>query len=148
MDIRLSAPAAGWSYPRRMPGQRIHPGGWTVPPGYSHAIASGGGRLLFVSGQVPIDEQGRVVPGDFEAQVVKVFENLATVLAAGGASFEQVIRFGYFVVGLDDEKLAVVRRVRTRMVVVQEPPASTLIGVQRLYHADVLVEIEAVAELA
>ncbi len=84
---------------------------------------------------------------DFEAQVVRAFENLATVLSTAGVTFEQVIRFGYFVVALDDHKLRLVRSVRDRFVQGPEPPASTLVGVQRLYLADVLIEIEAVAEL-
>jgi enamine deaminase RidA (YjgF/YER057c/UK114 family) len=126
----------------------FHPDGWPSPPGYSHAVRAGG-PLIFVSGQVPLDASGRVVgPQDFDAQVVKTFENLGAVLAAAGSSFERVVRLGYFVVDLDGAKLHALRRLRGRFLPPSDPPASTLIGVHRLFDPDVLIEIEAVAEVS
>jgi enamine deaminase RidA (YjgF/YER057c/UK114 family) len=123
----------------------IHPEGWPTPPGYSQAVRSG--ALLFISGQVPLDTGGQVIGAqDFESQVVRTFENLAAVLAAGGTSFAKLVRLGYFVVDLDGAKLQTIRRVRSRYLPAGEPPASTLIGVHRLFHPDVQIEIEAVAE--
>src|SRR5262245_60315543 len=120
-----------------MPKTTFHPEGWPQPPGYSQAVKSGG--LLFVSGQVPLDAAGAVIGiQDFEAQVVRTFENLATVLTTAGTSFARVLKVGYFVVDLDGAKLQVIRRVRARFFPAEEPPASTLIGVHRLFHPDVL----------
>ena len=68
---------------------------------YSQAIRSG--SLLFVSGQVPIDpETGYVVDGDISAQTHRVFQNIAAILKAAGASFDQVVRTTVFLADMND----------------------------------------------
>ena len=62
---------------------------------YSPAVRSDG--FLFVSGQVGAREDGSPEP-DFEQQVRLAFENLNAVLAAAGASFDDVIDVTFFVV--------------------------------------------------
>lgn len=125
-----------------------NPSSWPAPPGYTHAVSTGGGRLVFVSGQVPVDAAGRLVGGaDFEAQARQVFENLKVVLAAAGASFDDVVKMTYFVVGLDEAKVKALRTIRDGVLAKDRRPASSLLGVQALVREDVLVEIEAVAEL-
>jgi 2-iminobutanoate/2-iminopropanoate deaminase len=125
-----------------------NPSSWAPPPGYTHAVATGGGRLLFVSGQVPLDAAGRLVGGaDFDAQAKQVFENLKTVLAEAGASFADVVKMTYLVVNLDPAKVLSLRSIRDGFLPKEGRPASTLLGVQALFREDVLVEIEAVAEL-
>ncbi|HEU4537694.1 MAG TPA: RidA family protein, partial [Polyangiaceae bacterium] len=104
--------------------------------------------LLFVSGQVPLDAAGQLVGrGDFDAQARQVFENLKTVLAEAGASFDDVVKMTYLVVNLDQARVLSLRSIRDGFLPKELRPASTLLGVQALFRADVLVEIEAVAEL-
>jgi 2-iminobutanoate/2-iminopropanoate deaminase len=68
---------------------------------YSQAIRAG--ALLFVSGQVPIDPAtGSIVEGDIAAQTHRVFRNLAGILEAGGASFDQVVRTTVFLADMND----------------------------------------------
>lgn len=62
---------------------------------YSPAIRSNG--LLFVSGQVGSREDGSPEP-EIKAQVRLAFENLSTVLAAAGCTFDDVIDVTVFVV--------------------------------------------------
>lgn len=70
---------------------------------YSQAIAAQGARTLYLSGQTPIDPAtGKLVPGTIEDQTVRVMENLKAVLAAAGASFEQVVRMGVFLTDLGE----------------------------------------------
>jgi 2-iminobutanoate/2-iminopropanoate deaminase len=58
---------------------------------YSQAVAAGG--LLFLSGQIPLDPHTqKLVTGEIEEQTVRVIENLAAVLAAGGSSLARVVR--------------------------------------------------------
>ena len=126
----------------------VNPPAWATPPGYTHAVGSRGGRLLFVSGQVPVDAAGKLVGGaDFKAQARQAFDNLGTVLAASGASYADVVKLTYFVVGLDGERLLALREVRDAVLPPERRPASSLLGVAALFRPDVLVEIEAVAEL-
>jgi 2-iminobutanoate/2-iminopropanoate deaminase len=126
-----------------------NPSSWAPPPGYSHAVTTGGGRLVFLSGQVPLDAAGQLVGGaDFEAQTRQVFDNLKAVLAAAGASFDDVIKMTYFVVGVDANKVKGIRAIREGYFSSKERrPASSLLGVQALFREDVLIEIEAIAEL-
>jgi len=115
------------------------------PPaaGYSHAVAATG-RLVIVSGQVPLDADGQLVGrGDPEAQVRQVFANVTTALAAAGAGWADVVRLGYFLTDLAD--LAIVRSVRDEHIAVESPPASTLVQVSGLVNPEFRVEIEALA---
>ncbi|MBE9528033.1 MAG: RidA family protein [Proteobacteria bacterium] len=58
---------------------------------YSQGIKSG--KLLFLSGQIPIEPKlGEVVPGGIEAQTRQVLKNLGEVLSAGGATYGSVVK--------------------------------------------------------
>jgi len=116
----------------------------TVTRGFSHAWRVG--DLVFVSGQVGIDDQGRVVgQGDMRAQAVQVFENLKTVLVAAGAGLDRIIKLTIFCT--DAARAAEVREVRSQYLG-DHWPASTLVIVQALGAPEWLVEIEAVAAVA
>jgi len=119
--------------------------GLAATPGYSYA-ASSPDELVFFSGQVPIDADGKIVgAGDFDAQMQKAFANLRLALAEAGCSPETVLRTSYFIVGLDAERLATFRRHRDAFFAPSARPASTLLGVAALFHPDCLIEVEVVA---
>jgi len=110
---------------------------------YSHAVAFTG-RMVIVSGQVPLDAQGRLVgQDDPAAQITQVFENLRTALAAAGASMSQVVKLTVFLTDLAD--LADFRRVRDEFITEQAPPASSLVQVSGLVNPAFRVEVEALA---
>ncbi|CAN5754259.1 RidA family protein [soil metagenome] len=111
--------------------------------GYSHAVRIG--DIVFVSGQVAIDEHGDGAgAGDLRAQVEQVFQNIKVVVEAAGSSMERVGKLN--VLALSDEALPVLREIRDR---IWEPfgymPASTFAIVAGLASPDFLIEIEAVA---
>jgi 2-iminobutanoate/2-iminopropanoate deaminase len=115
-------------------------------PGYSHAAIVSGGKTIFLSGQVGLNQAGQVVgKDDFRAQATQAFTNLKAVLAAAGARPENIVKLNYYVVGLNQDRLVALREVRDRFIDKERPPASTLAGVQALFRDDCLVEIEAVA---
>lgn len=114
------------------------------PAGYSHLATVGSGRLVFVSGQVALDDKGNIVgKDDFRAQARQVFENLRAALEAAGASFRDVIKLNSYVV--DIAGLAHFRAVRDDYVNTANPPASTAVQVQRLFRPEFLLEVEAIA---
>ena len=114
------------------------------PFGYSHVVDVPASRIVFLSGQVPLDAAGNLVgEGDFATQVRQVFENLSAALAAADASWSDVVKLDYFV--RDIGEVAALRAIRDEYVNTEQPPASTLVEVSRLFRDDVLVEIEAVA---
>jgi reactive intermediate/imine deaminase len=115
-----------------------------APFGYSHVVDASGSRIVYVSGQVPLDRDGQLVgEGDFDAQTRQVFENLSAALDAVGVRWADVVKLNYFVV--DISRIASVRAIRDEYVDTEHPPASTLVEVSRLFREDVLVEIDAVA---
>jgi len=110
---------------------------------YTDAVRAG--SLLFVSGCVPVDGEGRLVGGaDVVAQARQVFANVAAVLAAAGAGFGDVVKVTVYLTDVDDR--AQVDSVR-REVFGASRPASTLVEVSRLAVAGARVEVEAVALL-
>jgi len=112
---------------------------------YSHVGIVGGGRQVYVSGQIAHDHQGRVVgKGDLRAQTMRVYENLKECLAAAGATFHHVVKVTTFVVGLTPEMADVVREVRAHYLAGQRP-VSTMVGVTSLVNPDLLIEVEVVA---
>ncbi|KAA6465010.1 RidA family protein [Acidobacteria bacterium AB60] len=117
-----------------------------APNGYTHAVVVNRGKLVFVSGQVGLDKDGKVA-GDFAAQARQAFANLKTALAAVGARPSDLVKLNYYVVGLNHDKLVALREARDAVIDKAHPPASTLAGVQALFREDVQVEIEAEAVL-
>jgi reactive intermediate/imine deaminase len=59
------------------------------------------GDFVFVSGTVPTDDQGQVVPGGIEAQTRQVFLRLEAALALAGCTLQDVAKVN---VWLDDAR--------------------------------------------
>lgn len=135
-----------------MPLQLINPAGLPVPQAYSQVVVATGSRQVIVAGQVPVDDGGSLVgPGDLAAQTEQALRNVATALAAAGATFADVVRLGIFVVGYDETTLeqvgAGIGRAGDVLVRTDGPPAATLVGVAALAFPGQLIEIEATAVL-
>ena len=101
------------------------------------------GDLLFVSGCVPVDADGRLVGGDdVVEQARQTFANVGAVLDAAGSSFADVAKVTVFLTDVDD---------RTKINPVRQQafgatrPASTLVEVSRLAIPGAKIEVEAVA---
>lgn len=101
------------------------------------------GPLLFVSGVVPVDEAGELVGGDdVVAQARQVFTNMGAVLAAAGATFDDVVKVTVFLTDVDDR--ARINAVRQEAFGATRP-ASTLVEVAVLAVSGAKIEVEAVA---
>lgn len=120
----------------------LRPEGSPPAAGYSHVV-SAEGRLVFVSGQVPIGADGAMVADDGRGQAEQVFRNLETALAAAGASFADVVKLTFFLTDLAD--LPAVREVRDRYVSAERPPASSAVQVAGLVDPAFRVEVDAIA---
>lgn len=117
-----------------------------APPAghYSHGIITRG-RLLFVAGQVALDESGELVGGDdAAAQARQVLVNLQRVIEAAGGRMADVARTTLYLTRLEDRgPVAEVRR----EFFPSPPPANTLLVVSSLASPDYLVEIDAIVAL-
>jgi 2-iminobutanoate/2-iminopropanoate deaminase len=110
---------------------------------YSQGVIAPAGRLLFCSGQIPLDPRtGEMVgAGDVRVQAARVLENLGAVLAAGGASFGTVVKTTIFLADLQD--FAAVNEVYGRYFP-SHPPARATVQAAGLPKG-ALIEIEAIA---
>jgi 2-iminobutanoate/2-iminopropanoate deaminase len=110
---------------------------------FTHVVRAG--RIVFVSGCVATDAQGRVVGGnDVVAQTRQVHENIKRCLAAAGATFADICKVTVFLRNINDrEKVNTIRREYFGA----HRPASTLVEISRLVRDDYLIEIEATAVL-
>jgi 2-iminobutanoate/2-iminopropanoate deaminase len=108
---------------------------------YTDAVRAG--DLLFVSGFVPVDGEGRLVGGDdVVAQARQVLANLGAVLSAAGATFADVVKVTVYLTDIADR----VRINPVRQEVFGDArPASTLVEVSALAVPGAKLEIEAVA---
>jgi 2-iminobutanoate/2-iminopropanoate deaminase len=108
---------------------------------YTDAVRAG--ELLFVSGCVPVDGEGRLVGGDdVVAQARQVFANVGSILEAGGATFADVVKVTVYVTNIDDR--VHINPVRQE-VFGETRPASTLVEVSALAIPGAKLEVEAVA---
>ena len=129
--------------------QLLNPTGVAAPLGlYSHIARVPAGELIFLAGQVAVDNNGKLVgAGDFEAQFRQVFENLRVLLQSVGAGFKDVVKFTTYL--LDSEYIEPLMRVRAelwpRVFGSGNYPPNTLIIVERLVREEFLLEIEAIA---
>lgn len=107
---------------------------------YSQAVRAGG--FLFASGQIPIDPKtGELVQGGIEAETRQVLENLKAVLAAGGASFADVVKITAYLTDMNE--FAAFNAVYVSYFK-DEPPARATVAVAALPRG-VRVELDATA---
>jgi enamine deaminase RidA (YjgF/YER057c/UK114 family) len=124
----------------------LNPSGLCPTYGWTQVVTATGGKTVYISGQVSVNERGEVVgKGDLQAQTRQTFENLKTALTAAGATFRDVVKMNLYVVGLKPEHVPLLRAVRSQYVDANNPPASTLVGVYGLVGADWLLEVEVIA---
>jgi 2-iminobutanoate/2-iminopropanoate deaminase len=101
---------------------------------------------IYVSGQIALDPEGTLVaPGDLPAQTEEVFEILALILEANGATFADVVKIQTFFTTF--EGLDASRQIRARYLP-EEPPASTAVRVAELVVPDAVIEVDVVAVIS
>ncbi|MEJ2345647.1 MAG: RidA family protein [Gammaproteobacteria bacterium] len=109
---------------------------------YSQAVRIG--TTVYLSGQIPlVPETMELVSGNMEAQIRRVFDNLAAVAEAAGGSLAEVAKLNIFLTDLVHFPL--VNQVMTDYF--QEPyPARAAVGVASLPKG-AEVEMDAILEL-
>lgn len=66
---------------------------------YSQAIRSG--DTVYVSGQIPLDPAtGQLISGDIDAEIRRVFDNLAAIAAAAGGTLNNAVKVSVFLTDL------------------------------------------------
>lgn len=131
-----------------MPNQPINPDTLFKMAGFHQVVTSSGNTTIHIAGQGAFDtEMNLVGAGDYRAQTIKAFQNLALALESAGATPADVVSSHMFVKGLCPEVTA--QFIEAMNVALDGKPfpenASSLIGVDALADPDMLVEISAIA---
>ncbi|MFJ8135226.1 RidA family protein [Streptomyces sp. NPDC096013] len=122
------------------------PDGVAPATAYTHVVM-GTGRLVAISGQLALDEAGKLVGADdAAAQARQVFENLRRCLASAGAGFDDVVKLTYYVT--DMAHMPAIRTARAVHIPDDRLPAASAVQVAALVRPEFLMEIEAFAVIA
>jgi len=103
-------------------------------------------KFIFLAGQCAWDRQGPdrklVGPGNIEVQTRQVYENIKTLLAKAGASFEDVVEMTVFLVDMNLHPIC--GRIGKEYIP-DPPPTQHLIGVKSLVVPELMIEISVLA---
>ena len=110
---------------------------------YSHVVVvEGGGRTVFIAGQLARDRDGNVVgKGDMRAQIRQVGDNITAALAAAGATLDDLVKTTTYVTDIEE----FFRHIDVRTAYFGALPTSTTVEVRRLAQPDFLIEVDAIA---
>src|SRR5215217_8140045 len=122
----------------------INPEALGAPSGYSHGVlVDGGGKLLFIAGQIAGDHNQKIVSDEFVEQFDKALANVITVVKAAGGEPDKVVRLVIYVtdkIEYRDRTKEVGERYRKHMG--KHFPAMVLVQVLGLLDDRAKVEIE------
>ncbi len=116
---------------------------WEQVVGYSRAVRVG--NRIYVTGTTATDENSNIVGiSDAYAQAVQTIKNIECALQALGAELENVVRTRMFVTDISRwEEYGKAHGEFFREIL----PATTMVEVSRLIDPNMLIEIEADAEI-
>jgi len=133
-------------YHRPVSIERINPGELGRPSGFSHAVSTTGGRLVFLAGQTGYAPDGAIVGGGVVPQFERALGNLLTALRAVGGDPADLVSLTIYAVDLADYRAhgREIGQVWQRHCG-REYPAMAAVGVSRLWDTGALVEIQGFA---
>ena len=122
----------------------LQPAGWPRPKGYANGIKARG-DFVFVGGMIGQDSAGEFAQG-FVAQTRQALQNIAAVLAEGGARPEHIVRMTWYVLDRE-EYLASLKEVGAayRELMGRHYPTMAVVQVSGLVEREAKLEIEATA---
>lgn len=124
----------------------IHSGAFAGKMAFSSGVKTGGGELLFISGQLARDENHQLVGiGDIRVQTRQVLENIKALVERAGGSMEDIVKVTVYV--KDMTRFREIHDVRLEFFHEDHLPASTMVEISRFTLEDALIEIEAFAVL-
>ena len=126
------------------PKRIVQPKDLPLRKSHSQVVTVTGGTLVFIAGMTSRSEKDAnpVHPGDMRAQLRQVCENIGRALRSVGGDFSDVVKTTTFTTDVEEYHRVSDERFKYFN---KDLPTSTLIGVVRLAHPDLMVEIEAMA---
>jgi enamine deaminase RidA (YjgF/YER057c/UK114 family) len=123
----------------------LQPASWARPKGFSNGVAAKG-QMIFVSGTVGWDAEGKFVSNEFVGQARQALKNIVEILAEAKAKPEHITRMTWYVVD-KNEYLAASKELGAvyREIIGGHYPAMTAVEVAGLIEDQAKVEIEVTA---
>ena len=108
---------------------------------YSQAVVID--NLVFLSGQIPLNNKGKMVGGTVEQQTQQIFSNIEAILMEGGGTLNDLVKLTVFLTSLDDFEVIN----KTMMSRLKRPyPARSCVEVSALPKGST-IEVEAIARI-
>ena len=125
--------------------KRVNPSSLAKPSGFSHAVV-GSGTTVFLAGQTGMLPDGSIVSGGVVAQFEQALSNLLTALAEAGGDPSQLASVTIYIVDMDDYR-AHAREIGQvwKRLAGTDYPAMAGIGIERLWDAEAVVELQGFA---
>ena len=117
----------------------------SAPYGYEQCIRVG--DLVYVAGQVGVDDKYQVVSEDFTAQARQTFRNVQAALQAAGGGLRDLVSMTIFLTDIERDFKDFIA-VRNEFLKPPMLPTSAAIGVSKLAFPALRIEIQAVAAIA
>ena len=99
--------------------------------------------FLYVSGQTPIDDDGRTVGTTMAEQTRQVLERIRRIVEHEGGRMADIVRVRVFVTDIGAEALRQVHQVRNEYFPAGSKPASTLVRISGIIRPGAMIEIDA-----
>ncbi|HUZ54741.1 MAG TPA: RidA family protein [Streptosporangiaceae bacterium] len=124
----------------------VNPPELARPSGFAHAVATTGGRFVFLAGQTALDASGAIVGREVVEQFEQALGNLLTALRAAGGEPEHLTSLTIYATDLRDYR-AHGRQIGAvwRKLAGPRYPAMAAVGVQQLWDEAAVVEIQGFA---
>ena len=113
---------------------------------YSPAVITEGGRVLWLAGHTgSVDDDGKSLAGDFDAQCRQTFRNIEKTLAGAGVKLADLVTMTVFLI----DSRWTTRMTELRVEIFgKDFPASAAITVAGFAQPEMMIEIQAVAVVA
>lgn len=123
--------------------KRYYPGTWQQQRAFSPAVATQGGRTIWVAGHGGLHGADRTLDGDFDGQARQAFRNLAATLEKAGGKLSDIVTMTVFIIDARYGDRFV--EIRKEFFPAGEYPASALITVAGFARQNMMIEIQCVA---
>ena len=122
-------------------------GTWQVKRAFSPCvITEGGGRTIYIAGHTgQVDDAGKSLAGDFDAQFKQTFRNIEKTLAEAGAKLADMVTMTVFLI--DARYTTRMTELRTELFG-KDFPASAAITVQGFAQPEMMIEVQGIAVTA
>ena len=124
--------------------KRFIEGTWEKGRAFSPAvIVKGGENMMFIAGHGGfVDDAGKSLAGDFDAQTRQTFRNIERTLKEAGAALKDLVTMTVFIA---DSRHGTRFTDLRREILVKEFPASALITCAGFARPEMMVEVQAIA---